>query len=67
MYSVLRAFAHEAGTHGAPFLLVAKACPSGDLPAARHRLVAHFLDNTEALWRWMVDADRGAPGRHFPT
>lgn len=59
MYSVVRAFAHEAATHGAPFLLLSEACPSGDLPEARNRLVAHFLDHTDADWYWSADGDMG--------
>ena len=39
-----------------PFALIGEQCPSGDLPAARNRLVAHFLDNTTIPWLWMVDA-----------
>jgi hypothetical protein len=59
MYSVIRAFAHEAGTHGSPFLLIAEACASGALPDSRNNVVAHFLDHTDAEWLWCVDADMG--------
>ena len=46
--STLGAFAHEAGTHGVPFLVIGEACPSGDLPESRNRVTAHFLDHTDA-------------------
>ena len=59
MYSVVRAFAHEAGTHGVPFLLIAEACSSGALPDSRNNVVADFLDHTDAEWLWCVDTDMG--------
>jgi hypothetical protein len=61
MYSVIRAFAHEAGTQGTPFLLIAEACSSGALPDSRNSVVAHFLDHTDAEWLWCVDTDMGFP------
>jgi len=45
MVSALGAFAHEAGTRGVPFAVIAESCPSGDLPDARNRVTAHFLDH----------------------
>lgn len=59
MYSALRAFAHEAGTYGVPFLIIAEQCPSGALPDSRNNVVAHFLDHTDADWLWWSDADMG--------
>src|SRR3954451_18164455 len=59
MLSVIGAFAHEAGTHGVPFLLIAEGCSSGALPGSRNNVVAHFLDHTDAEWLWCVDADMG--------
>lgn len=59
MYSVIRSFAHEAGTHGTPFLLMAEGCSSGALPDSKNNVVAHFLDHTDAEWLWCVDADMG--------
>src|SRR6266571_2494016 len=59
MYSVVRAFAYETATQDAPPVLLAEQCPSGDLPAARNRLVAHFLDATTIPWLLMIDADMG--------
>ncbi len=40
--------------------ILAIRCPSaGLLPAARNRVVAHFLRGQNADWLWMVDTDMG--------
>lgn len=38
---------------------LALACGSGGLVQARNRVAQYFLDETDAEWLWMVDADMG--------
>lgn len=58
MYSATRAMFHEAGTTGAPPILIAQHCSTGALVEARNEVVAHFL-STALEWLWCVDADMG--------
>lgn len=58
-YSVVRAFAHEIGAHGAPFALIGEICPSGQLVDSRNDVTKYFLDRTDLEWLWWCDTDMG--------